>query len=294
MSFPISSVVRRLRSKVDLVVDSKDELTQDGTSYFVTLSAKPVISGTDEVYITHSTQTTGLYQFVPRNGTQSLAYSSGTNLTYTINYTRGELNFYRGSGYVVGSGLSPFAPWSTSTVTAYYQSSKYSDYVLSDYVSYAVAAVESALQLGMYVSGVSGVIAPVYRTINDRVDYLTSSPPYGSDEKFVIAEDVEVIQELIAQRAAFDLLTRERRIGAGNAIKIVDGDTQIDTSVNQRYMVDLLRDVKAEYTDMLKFVMYNMIEGFSLRQIDDFVGEGSLSRSRNNFGTSNSSSISWD
>jgi hypothetical protein len=175
---------------------------------------------------------------------------------------------YQGSGYVIGSGLNPFAPWSTSVVTVYYQATKYTDRVLSDYLSYAVASVEASLQIGMYVSGISGVVPPFYRDPNDLVSYKTSTP-YAPDEKYVIAEDLEIIQELITKKAMYDILSRERRIGAGNAIKIVDGDTQIDTSVNQRYLADLLRDIKGDYTDMLKWVMYNMLEGYSIRQVDE-------------------------
>lgn len=293
MAFAVSSLIGRLRQKVDLVEDIKDEIPQDGTSYTVVLTRKPIISGTNEVYIAHSTNTTGYFQFVPENGTQVSPYLDSTNLVYNINLTRGELKFYQGSGYVVGSGLNPFAPWNTSTVTAYYQAAKYSDRVLADYISYAVAPVESALQIGMYVSGVSGVNAPVLRNWNDSVDYFTTKP-YQTNEKYIIAEDLEIIQELIAQRAAFDLLMRERRVGAGNAIKIVDGDTQIDTSVNQRYVADLLKDVKQNYIDMLKDVRYNMLEGFSLKQIDDMLGANTFGSSRNAFGTSNSSTVYWE
>ncbi len=268
MAIPVINIVYRLRSRSDSVQDRKDEIGQDGTSYVIVLNNKPIVSGTDEVYISHTTNTTGYFQYVPRNGTQSLSYSSGNNLTYNINYSRGEINFYQGSGYTPGSGLNPFAPWNTSVVTAYYQSSIYSDRVLADYVSYAVAGVEASLQIGMYVSGISGVAAPIIRDPNDRVDYLTNSP-YGPGEKFIIAEDVEIIQELIAQKAAINLSVRERRIGVGNAIKIVDGDTQIDTSVNQRFIGDQLADLRKEYSDTLKFVMMNMIEGYSLIQINE-------------------------
>lgn len=268
MAFQILTLIDRLRTKVDLVEDVKDTLTQDGTAYTIVLSKKPIVSGSDSVYINHTTNTTGLYQYVPRNGTQSLQYSSGNNLSYAINYSRGEINMYRGSGYTVGSGLNPFAPWNTSTVTVYYQASKYSDNTLASYLSYAVAAVEASLQIGMYVSGVSGVVPPIYRNSLDTLDYKTGSP-YAVGEKYVIAEDLEILQELIAQKALYDILLRERRIGAGNAIKIVDGDTQIDTSVNQRYMVELLRDTKKDYTDLLKWVMYNMGEGYSIKQINE-------------------------
>lgn len=268
MAFLISSLIDRLRTKVDLVEDVKDTLTQDGTSYTIVLTKKPIVSGSDSVYISHTTNTTGYYQYVPRNYTQDPTYLSGNNLTYTINLSRGEINMYRGSGYIIGSGLNPFAPWNTSTVTVYYQASKYSDNVLASYLSYAVAAVETSLQMGMYVSGLSGIIAPNYRYPTDMVD-KKGTTPYGLDEIYVIADDVEIVQELIAQKALYDILARERRIGAGNAIKIVDGDTQIDTSVNQRYLVDLLRDTKKDYNDLLKWIMYNMGEGYSLRQINE-------------------------
>ncbi len=268
MAFPISSLVNRFRTRVDLVQDVKDEIVGDGTSYVIVLSQRPIVSGSDSVYISHTTNTTGLFQFVPRNFTQSALYASGNNLTYNMNYNRGELSMYQGSGYTINSGLVPFAPWSQSTLTVYYQATKYSDRVLADYLSYAVAAVEGALQLGMYISGVSGVIPPFYRDPNDSLDYKNGNP-YAVGEKLVIAEDVEVLQELITQKALYDILSRERRVGAGNAIKIVDGDTQIDTSVNQRYLVELLRDTKADYTDLLNRVMINMFEGYSIRQINE-------------------------
>lgn len=269
MAFPISNLVDRLRSKIDTPIDQKEEISQDGTSYVIVLANKPILSGSDSVYISHSTNTTGFFQYVPRNYTQSALYSSGNNLTYQIDLRRGEFSMFQGSGYVIGSGLNPFAPWNTSILTVYYQSTTYSDLALSNYLSYAVASVEASLQLGMYVSGISGVTPPLVRDPYDLISYKDGTP-YAPGEKFVIAEDLEIIQELITKRAMFDVLSRERRIGAGNAIKIVDGDTQIDTSVNQRYLADLLRDTKGDYTDMLKWVMHNMFEGYSLRQIDEF------------------------
>ena len=265
MAIPVINIVYRLRSKMDNVIDQKDVLSQDGTNYTVALSAKPIVVGTDEVYLTHTTFTTGYNQYIYRNGTQDPTVSQ---ITYDINYNRGELTFYRGSGWSPASGLAAFAPWNTSTVTAYYQKSKYTDNVLSDYVSFAVAHVESALQLGMYVSSISGVIPAIPRNIQDFVDYHTTDP-YLPAYKFVIAEDVEILQELIAMRAAYDLASRERRIGAGNAIVIKDGDTQINTSVNQKYLVDFVNDIKKDYNDMLHFIMHNMLEGISLRQINE-------------------------
>lgn len=269
MAIPILDIVGRLRTKADVIVNSKDIITQDGTSYTVSLTARPVASGSDEVYIQHTTFTTGLEQYVPRNGTQTALYASGLNLTYTINYDRGDLRFYRGSGTVIAStGLAPFAPWNTSNVIAYYQSSKYTDSLLGEYVSYAVAGVEMAIHIGMYISGISGVVPPFYRNNLDRINYKGVSP-YGADEIFIIAEDLEIIQELVAQKAALDLATRERRLGAGNAIRIKDGDTEIDTSVNQRYLADFVKDIKAEYTDLIKWVIYNMGFGYNISQLNE-------------------------
>lgn len=271
MSFPISSLIGRLRNRIDLVVPNKDVLPQDGTLYIVPLSKSPILSGSDEVYITHVTFTTGFYQFVPRNGTQSSAYSSGFNLTYTVNPNRGELAFYQGSGTVVGSGLNPFAPWNTSNVIAYYDYSKYTDSVLANYLSYAVASVEASLQMGIYVSGINGVVPPLSRISTDVISYLGAAP-YSPSEIFVISEDLEIIQELISQKAAIDLITRERRIGTGNAIKIVDGDTQIDTSVNQRYLADFVKDLRKEYDTMIKTVVMGMLDGYNIKQIDEMYG----------------------
>lgn len=277
MAIPLSQIVARLRSKVDVIEEVRDVLQQDGTNYTVTLSAKPIVSGTDEVYITHSTFTTGFNQYVPRNGTQSVTYSQSNNLVYSINYSRGELYFYQGSGLLIPSPyMVPFAPWNTSKITAYYQKSKYTDDLLAQYASYAVASVEIPLQIGMYVSGLSG-IAPLTRNYADNIDYFTSTP-YAADEKFVIAEDVEIIQELIALKANYDLSQRERRLGAGNAIRIKDGDTEIDTSVNQRYLRDYLTDLKTEYDNLIKWVLYNMVNGYSLRQINEMRRPASVSR----------------
>lgn len=265
---PIANIVERLRTKADLPEDAEDFLSQDGTLYTIPLSFKPVISGSESVYIRHTTFTTGYDQFVPRNGTQSGPYFSGNNLTYNINYSRGKINFYQGSGTIFApTGLVPFAPWATSTVTVYYQKAKYTDKVLSDYVSFAVAPVEASLQIGMYVSGTSGV-APTPRQYTDSINYLTAEP-YGADEKYIITEDVEILQHLIAQKAAWDLASRERRVGAGNAIRLKDGDTEIDTAGGQRWVADYVKDMKLEYTDTLKFVMIGMSEGYSLRQINE-------------------------
>ncbi len=265
---PLSKIVARVRSAADQIQPVRDVLQQDGTNYTVRLSSRPIVSGSEEIFITHSTFTTGYNQFVPRDGTQSGPYSSGANIVYTMNYSRGEVNFYFGSGTPVPNNTTiPFAPWNTSRVTAYYDKSKYTDQVLSQYASYAVADVETALQIGMYVSGVSGV-APLVRRDTDFVDYLTSNP-YAPDEKYVIAEDLEIIQSLISAKAVFNLAQAERRIGAGNAIRIKDGDTEIDTAVNQRYLADYVRDLKKDYEDMLKYVMYNMMNGYNLRQIDE-------------------------
>lgn len=295
MAFPITNLIGRFRTKVDLPVNAKDVLNEDGTSYTIVLSQSPILSGTDQVFISHPTFTTGLFQYVPPNGSQSLTYSSGNNLTYTLNLNRGEMSMYQGSGYTIGSGLVPFAPWNTSTLTVYYQASQYTDYVLAQYLSYAVASVEASLQIGMYVSGVSGVAAPVYRDPNDSVNYQTGTP-YDLGSVYVIAEAVEILQELITKKALFDILSKERRIGAGNAIKIVDGDTQIDTSVNQKYLADLLKDTRADYIDMIKWVMMNMNEGYTIRQVNEASAGwgrgGGAAASRGaigSFGTMNSS-----
>lgn len=281
MAFTLASMIDRLRAKIDYKEYQRDDLSQDGTNYNILLSARPIISGTDTVFITHTTFTTGLNQQVYRYDQLVSPSPGGTQKTYTMDYTRGEMEMYAGSGTVIAAtGMVPFAPWNTSTLTIKYQSAKYSDSTLSEYLGYAVASVEASLQLGMYVSGyreqtpgeVSGVVAPPNRFPQDTVNELTYTP-YTPEEKFVIADDVEIIKELISQKAAFDIVTRERRIGAGNAIKIVDGDTQIDTSVNQRYLVDLVRDYDLEYKTKLKFVMHNMLEGFTIRQVNELGGE---------------------
>ncbi len=265
---PISRIVERLRSESDLAENQYEQITQDGTKYTVRLGFRPIVSGSDEAYVTHTTFTTGLNQFVPRNYSQSAGYASGNNLVYEINYPRGELRFYQGSGYLINStGLVPFAPWSTSTVTVYYQNTKYTDKVMSDYASFAVADVEMSLQIGMYVSGVSGV-APSPRQYTDSIDYLTSSP-YATDEKFIIVEDVEIIQSLIAKKASINLAGRERRTGAGNAIRLKDGDTEVDTAGGQRWVADYVRDLQKEYNNMVRFVMLNMGYGYDLRQINE-------------------------
>jgi hypothetical protein len=268
---PVARVVNRLRYKVDVPSDGKDELIQDGTSYTVTLSNKPIISGSEEVYLNHSTYTTGYNVLIPRNGTQTADYALSANIVYDINYNRGELRFFRGSGYVIGSGLNPFAPWNNSTVTAYYQYTKYTDKAMSDYVSYAVAGVESALHLGMYVEDVNLVRQPDPRNYTDLIDYIATER-YLPTEKMIISEDLEIIQDLIARRASLDILSRERRIGAGNAIKLQDGDTMVDTAVGQKYITDLIRDWTEDYKDLLLWVIYNMTEGYTIKQIDERAG----------------------
>ncbi len=269
MPFPISDLIGRFRSKVDPILDQKDVIPQDGTSYTVVLTQKPIVSGSDETYLNQITFTTGLDQFIPLNLTQSAAYAANNNITYTMNYTRGEMKFYQGSGtLIVSTGLVPFAPWSTSNAIVYYKYSTYSDDILSDYLSYAVAAVESSLQLGMYVSGLSTGPAPQVRSQTDIVSEF-STQPYLPQEKLVIADDLEVLQELIVRKALVDVLTKERRIGVGNAIKIVDGDTQIDTSVNQRYLGEFLRDIRDDYEELLKWVMMEMFEGVSLQAMNE-------------------------
>ncbi len=266
---PVASVVSRLRTKADVPQQVKDTIAQDGTSYVVPLSTKPIVSGTDVVYLLHNTFTTGVPQYVYRNQTLPSNLASGNHIEYTIDYTYGELSFYQGSGTVIAStGLRPFAPWNTSSVIAYYDSSKYTDKLLSDYISYAVASVETSLQIGMFVSGVSGVAPWPTRPMTDGIDYYTTSP-YQSTEKFIIAENVEILQELIAKKAALDLAIRERRLGAGGAVRLRDGDTEIDTSVNQKYFADFVRDLDKDYTNTVKWVMYNMFQGFNLKQIDE-------------------------
>jgi len=267
---PISGIVPRLRNIIDPPVYTKDNIAQDGTQYTIQLTSKPVRIGSDSVYWTDTTYTTGCPQQVPRNLTQSLAYSSGINYVYDINYTRGELYMYRGSGYDLtpGSGFVPFAPYAESTITAYYDAVKYTDNALVAYLADAVATVEESLQLGMYVSGINGLPSNP-RDYADIMDYRLDSPPYAPTEKFVIAENLEILQDLIATAAALSLMTRERRLGAGNAIKIVDGDIAIDTSVNQRYLKDFVNDFAASYTNKVKWVMHNMLEGYSLRQVNE-------------------------
>lgn len=266
---PVSSIVSRLRTKTDVSQPGKDSISQDGTSYIVELSSRPIVSGTDSIYLVHTTFTTGVPQIVGRNGTVNATTASGNHIEYTIDYGRGELRFYQGSGTILApTGLVPFAPWNTSTVIAYYDYTKYTDAALSDYVSYAVAGVETSLQLGMFVSGVSGIAPYPSRPTTDNIDYFNSTP-YAAGEKFVIAENVEIIQELIAQKAALDLAYRERRVGAGGAVRLRDGDTEIDTSVNQKYFADFVRDIERSYTTTLKWVIHNMLEGYSIKQIDE-------------------------
>lgn len=280
MAFLLSSLVGRLRSKVDAYQIGRDDISQDGTSYNVQLSSSPVLSGSETIYLTHSSFTTGLNQFIYRADVSPSPVSSGLHITYMIDYERGELDFYQGSGTLINStGLRPFAPWNTSTVIAKYKFSTYSDSVLVDHLSYAVAEVEISLQLGMYISGYrSGVLYSPPGSPRLDIDYVDKwdFEPYREGEKIVIAESVDVLQELIAMKATYDIVTRERRVGAGDAIKIVDGDTQIDTSVNQRYLAEFVRDLDKEYKDKLKFVMYNMSEGYTLTQINEQTIPGSF------------------
>lgn len=287
MSFTLGSMVGRLRSKADIVTLQRDDLSQDGTSYNIPLSSSPVISGSETIFLNHITFTTGLNQFVYRSDVIPASIASGFHITYAIDYERGELEFYQGSGlFISSSGLAPFAPWSTSTVTAKYKSSTYSDDILADYLGYAVSSVEIALQIGMHVSGVRNVIIsgvtttgvqPSAPPMDDRktpdvVNQFTRDP-YSPCDKLVIADDVEILQDIISAKAAFDLSIRERRIGAGNAIKIVDGDTQIDTSVNQRFLADFVKDLQKEYDRKIKWVMHNMLDGYTLRQLDEQAGD---------------------
>lgn len=269
MAIPIQNIVQRLRWKVDLEQDQKNTLTQDGSTYVHELTNSPVISGSDTVYLQHTTNTTGVPQFVYRNGTQPASITGVNNIVYTIDYDRGELRFYQGSGtFIASTGLVPFAPWSTADVIAYYKSSIYTDNTLADYASYAVAPVENRLQIGMFVSGISGVFRPRFRDILDEVHYREVEP-YEPTEKVIVAEDVEILQDLIAQKAQLDIVSRERRVGAGDAIKIVDGDTQIDTSVNQRHLRDFVKDLQDEYERNIKAVLFYMAEGYTLKQINE-------------------------
>ncbi len=266
---PVASLVARLRTKADVATQIKDTIAQDGTSYVVPLSTKPIVSGTDVVYLVQPTFTTGVPQYIYRNGSLPSTSASGLHIEYTLDNVYGELRFYQGSGTVIANtGLIPFAPWNSSTVIAYYDASKYTDRLLSDYVSYAVAGVETSLQIGMYVSGISGIAPWPIRPTTDNIDYFTTSP-YAPTEKFVIAENVEILQEAIAQKAAWDLAIRERRLGAGGAVRLRDGDTEIDTSVNQKYFADFVRDLEKEYTSTIKWIMYNMGQGWNLQQIDE-------------------------
>lgn len=267
---PIAKIIDRLRYKVDLPTDAEDNLTGDGTTYTFDLSNSPIPSGSEEVYINNQTYTTGVNQYIYQYSLVPPSYAASNYITYTIDYNRGILNFYQGSGYLSGN-LTPFPPWNTSDITVDYEYTKYTDSVLDNYCSYAVAVVEASLHIGMYVTGVITGPAPDPRSPTDEIDYMVGTP-YAQVETFAVAEDLEILQELIAQRASIDLLTRERRIGAGNAIKLQDGDTMVDTAIGQKYMTDLIRDLKLDYQDTLKYTMYSMFEGFTIKQVDERAG----------------------
>lgn len=264
----ISGIIPRLRGIIDPVVYQKDTLAQDGTQYVEVLTAHPVQYGSDQIYLTDTTFTTGIPRRIYQIGTQPSGYNDTTNnYVYSMDYTRGEFSVYFGSGNTPGSGLTPFAPWAESSVIAYYYTSKYEDGLLAQYIADAVAPVEIALQLGMYVSGVNGLPSSP-RDIADVVDYETLAPckPQGA---LIVCEDLEILQSLFADGAALTLMTRERRLGAGNAIRIVDGDITIDTSVNQRYLKDFVNDFAKEYNTKLRWVAHNILDGYNIRQLDE-------------------------
>ncbi len=135
------------------------------------------------------------------------------------------------------------------------------------YIGDGVAAVEIALNLGMYVSGLSGVPSDP-RGLGDVLDYITGVP-CAPPAVFLICEASEIVQSLIAEEAALTLMTRERRLGAGDAIKIVDGDIAIDTSVNQRYLRDFVNDFSKDHNRKMRWTAHNLLEGYSLRQLDE-------------------------
>lgn len=270
MPFSIASMIPRARRRIDPVIFNQfEEIPQDGQTYVQRLANTPILSGTDEAFLQHNTFTTGIPQKVYESSAMPLATSG---IHYDMNYARGTMDWY--NGYATGN-RTRFAPWNTSTLTIYYNSSTYTDDVVAQYLTYSVPQVEAQLQLGMYVSGISG-IAPATRNQADIVRQLTTTEnanaqtgPYQYTEKYVITDDVEVVQELISMRAALDILGRERKVGGGDAIKIVDGDTQIDTSVNQRHVRDYVRDQQKEYDSLIKDVIHKMLDGFNIEQIND-------------------------
>jgi hypothetical protein len=90
-----------------------------------------------------------------------------------------------------------------------------------------------------------------------------------ADEKMIIAEDVEIIQDLITMKAALDLLARERRVGAGDAIRLKDGDTEVDTAGGQRYVMENFRDMRSIYDKTINNVILQMSYGYNIRQINE-------------------------
>lgn len=274
MSFILSDLIPRLRLKVDLPTNGRVDLSTDGTQFNILLGQFPIISGSETVFLSHQTFTTGYQQLVYPYTLNPSPVSSGLHITYSLDYDRGELDFFQGSGTLINStGLLPFAPWNASTLTAKYQYVKYSDSVLEQYLGFAVAEVEMPLQLGMYISGIRNSITytppPSGSVIGEDYVAEKTDNPYETTTKIVMADDLDILQELIATRAFIDVITRERRVGAGSAIKIVDGDTQIDTSVNQRYLSEFSKDIKLEYDDKIKWIIYNMSNGVSLRQLNE-------------------------
>lgn len=268
---PVSGILNRLRGIIDPYEYAKDTLTQDGSEYFHVLTSKPVQSGSEQIYFTDATLTTGVPRLIYRNGTQTSGYASTNNYVYTMDYVRGEFTTYYGSGYVINSGLNLYAPPAESNLIVYYYKSKYTDAALIQYIGDAVAHIELALNLGMYVSGIYGRPSD-HRDSGDVIDYNLDSdcsPP----EIFVFCEDSEILQALIAEEAALNLMTRERRLGAGNAIKIVDGDITIDTSVNQRYLRDFVNDFAKEHANKIRWAAINLLEGYSIRQLDEIASQ---------------------
>ncbi len=279
----MAKLLPRLRSKADIPLNGKDTISQDGTSYVIELGSKPILPDSESIFLTHSTFTTGIPQQIPRlDILQTFSpVPTGVSIAYTINNIIGEVKFYQGTGVYINSGLQQFAPWESSNVTAYYQYTKYTDRALTQYISYAVASVEAALQLGMYVSGASGVAPYPERFGSDFLGYLTDKP-YLPEDKMVIVEDLEILQEVITQRAAVDISVGERRVSSGDAIRLKDGDTEIDTSVNQRYLSQFGKEIKDEYDSLINRILIGMSDGYNLKQIDEmptlYLGGGALAR----------------
>jgi hypothetical protein len=130
-------------------------------------------------------------------------------------------------------------------VTVFYSTSRYSDDQVINFLTDAARGLAGTLKYRWTVD----------LDLNTVTDAAADKPQLG-DELGVVRPEIE---ELIVLRAGLGVFADKANSAAGNAIKIKDGDTMIDTATTAGASEKAIARLAGQYKDALKKVL---VEGF--------------------------------